>query len=135
MKTTLSMTSMLFLFADLVSGGCGGGGGNSEAGVAESPSATSDASGSGGAADSAYEVTVLGTLAGDSYAIALNNAGQVAGNYLGEGGETNTFLWDAGRMGRIAPSSQAADINDRGQIVGWLMLESGEIRAFLATPK
>ena len=128
MKTTLSMTSMFFLFAALVSGGCGGGGGgggNSEAGVAESPSPTIGASESSGAADSAYEVTVLGTLGGDSYAIALNNAGQVAGNYLGDGGETNAFLWDAGRMARIAPSSQAADINDQGEVVGWLEKATG----------
>jgi hypothetical protein len=125
MKTTLSMTSMFFLFAARISGGCGGGGGNSGAGVAESPSVTSDASGSGGAADSANEVTVLGTLGRDSFAIALNNAGQVAGNYLGDGRKSIAFLWDAGRMTRIALSSQAADIDDRGEVVGWLEQANG----------
>ena len=130
MKPITSLASTLFLFAALISGGCGGGGGGGGTNGSGSD-VTGSLSGDltpltpEGQATSPYEVTVLGTLGGDSYAVALNNAGQVVGNYLGEGGATNAFIWEGGRMTALADSAQAADINDRGQVVGWLEQADG----------
>ena len=129
MKITRSMTSILFLFATLVSGGCGGGGGGGSTGsssdVVKPVSVSYPAGESVDTTGSAYNVTVLGTLGGDSYAVALNNQGEVVGNYLGSQGTTSAFLWKDGQMSQMAQSSQAADINDQGQAVGWLEMADG----------
>ena len=72
------------------------------------------------------EVTDLGTLGGqESYALGLNNEGQVVGWSLieGENFEQRAFLWSDGEMIDLGVleegrRSLAYDLNDRGQVVG-----------------
>ncbi len=84
-------------------------------------------------------VVDLGTLGGgNSYANAINNAGQIVGTSGGR-----AFLWQAGTLLDlndllVDPNSgwvlqQAADINESGQIVGH-GLHNGQTRAFILTP-
>lgn len=85
--------------------------------------------------------TDLGTLAGGSFAIALdiNNANQVVGqSEIGGPGvlQDRAFVWDNTNGMRaivtLGGSSNAARaINDRGQIVGFSSTSSGETHAFL----
>lgn len=67
--------------------------------------------------------TYLGTLGGtDSSANAVNEVGQVVGNYRSSSGTTRAALWSgttATDLGTLGGSfSAAADINSTGQIVG-----------------
>ena len=72
------------------------------------------------------EITDLGTLGGlESYALGLNNEGQVVGWSLIESDtfEQRAFLWSDGEMTDLGvlgdgTRSLARDINDRGQVVG-----------------
>src|SRR6266496_1051343 len=70
-------------------------------------------------------VTDLGTLGGGySYAVAVNNRGQVAGNSATASGDQHPFLWQKGTMtdlGTLGGSfGQVANaINDLGQVVGY----------------
>lgn len=55
-----------------------------------------------------------------SYAYAINNAGQIAGDSTTATGDRATF-WDYGTvlyLGTLGPDSVAMDINESGQIVG-----------------
>ncbi len=48
--------------------------------------------------DPTYEVVILGNLGSENWAVAVNDAGQVTGNYQDEEGKVNVFLWDSGTM-------------------------------------
>ena len=80
----------------------------------------------------------LGTLGGsNSYAFAINSAGQIAGQSDTANGETHAFLYsyadggmtDLGTLGGRASSGWS--LNDAGEVVGWSTLEGGYSHAFL----
>jgi probable HAF family extracellular repeat protein len=67
-----------------------------------------------------------------TYALSINNAGQVVGGYLdnnGHGGQTLGFLYSHGTYRTIEPpnaiQSAATSINKFGTIVGWYETSSG----------
>lgn len=71
-----------------------------------------------------YTITDLGTLGGDqSYALAINRAGEIVGEAETHSGRTHAFIWRKGKMHDLgAPgqnySTQAIWANDKGQVVG-----------------
>jgi probable HAF family extracellular repeat protein len=77
--------------------------------------------------------SLLGTLDGDSYAVALNDLGQVTGNYLTGNGKTNAFVWQNGAMRNIMTTGQASAINNLGQATGWRE-NGGQPEAFFYDP-
>ncbi len=91
-------------------------------------------------------MTDLGTLGGDdSYAFAINEAGQIVGSSETPGGDLHATIWidgTASDVNDLIPDgsgwdyiTEAFDINDSGQIVGYGRLEGGIFdRAFLLTP-
>ena len=127
--TTMALTVLL-------SGCGGGGGGGAEATsqpatqpVASTTAAAQPATTATVQADFPYTVALLGTLGGDSYAVGVNNLGQVAGNYLDANGNPNAFIWQQGTMSSVMPLGQASAINNIGQVVGWREA-SGQPEAF-----
>jgi probable HAF family extracellular repeat protein len=79
---------------------------------------------------------VLGGLGGqNSYAMGLNDAGEVVGHAQVSSGYMHAFLWnglamqDLGTLG--GSSSYAYGINDDGQTVGYSTLSDGADHAFL----
>lgn len=117
--TTMALTVML--------SACGGGGGGGSAAPAQpaaSPNnvvvtAPVSAAPIVVQSDLPYTITLLGTLGGDSYAVGVNNLGQVTGNYLDENGSPNAFIWRQGTMSNVMLLGQASAINNNGQVVGW----------------
>ena len=90
----------------------------------------------GTAAAQSYTVTDLGTLGGrQSTAIALNNAGQVAGDSWMAGNTTqHSFVWSDGIMIDITGTySVARAMNAAGQVTGEAIMPDGGMRAFLST--
>ncbi len=86
-------------------------------------------------------VTDLDTLPGgtNSFALGLNNGGQIVGVSSTHSGTTHAFLWQNGAMtdlNDLLPKDsgwelrEARGINDFGQMVGWGIF-NGEERAFL----
>lgn len=134
MKSITLLASIMAL-AVLLSG-CGGGGG--AAGPAPGQAAVSSAHVAEAAlstvpVDFPYSITLLGTLGGDSYAVGVNDLGQVAGNYLDQNGNPNAFIWQQGTMRSVMRSGQASAINNQGQVVGWREA-TGQPEAFRYDP-
>lgn len=75
-----------------------------------------------------YTVTLLDTAA-HSYAIALNDFGQVVGNYRDANQYLHVFHWQGETVETVVSNGQVSRINNRGQIVGWQDL--GQAEAFL----
>jgi probable HAF family extracellular repeat protein len=131
MKRITIILSMITLMLTLSACGGGGGGGGEE---------TSPASGQNAAAQTVepapvtepapapetrpdsvpYEITILGSLDGDSYAVGLNDASQVIGNYTDRSGRINAFIWEEGVTRTVVAGGQASRINNQGQVVGWM---------------
>jgi probable HAF family extracellular repeat protein/YD repeat-containing protein len=105
-------------------GGGGGGGGegaNPASGQASIPQNTELSPAlATGPSSTAYDITLLGAFDGDSYAVALNDASQVIGNFTDRSGRINAFIWDAGVTRTIVTTGQASRINNLGQVVGWM---------------
>ena len=94
------------------------------------------------------EMIDLDTLGNDySWAVAINNAGQVVGvlENAGPGDNRRAFLWNSEQgmvnLNDLLPPDSgwtslmaARDINERGQILGWGITDSDEWHAFLMTP-
>jgi probable HAF family extracellular repeat protein len=81
-------------------------------------------------------LTDLGTLGGDmSWAVALNDNGQIVGYSTTADGATHAFLWQAGTMTDLGTlggsSSRAITVNERGQVAGNSDTPSGATHGFL----
>ncbi len=88
----------------------------------------------------------LGTLPGDlsTFAVAINDVGQVVGQSCDENGNCRAFFWQSGVMtdlnALVLPGSTlyltgASDINNEGEIAGYAYdPNTGEAPAFLAIP-
>ena len=81
----------------------------------------------------------LGTLGGaSSTVVAINDAGQVAGNSQTAAGNSHAFLWQAGVMTDLGTlggtTSGATAINASGRVVGGSITASGNSHAFVACP-
>ncbi len=87
----------------------------------------------------------LGTLPGDanSFAIGLNDAGDVTGSSLDANFNLRAYLWHNGTMtdlNTLIPANSplhlllACSINSSGQIIGLAVTSSGELHGYLATP-
>jgi probable HAF family extracellular repeat protein len=77
---------------------------------------------------------LLGPSGSNSYAVAVNASGQVAGNYKSADGVQHLVRWSGGNMTPLADSAQATDLNDAGDVVGWLLDEKGT-EAFIYTDR
>lgn len=75
-----------------------------------------------------HTITLLDTVE-NSYAIALNDAGQIIGHYSDADSQLNAFQWQGNAVKTIVTNGQVSRINNRGQIVGWQDLAQSE--AFL----
>lgn len=66
---------------------------------------------------------MLGTLGGESVALALNNTGQVVGFSDPAEGEPQAFIWDKanGMRSLSQGGGQATTINDSGQVMGFVV--------------
>jgi probable HAF family extracellular repeat protein len=71
-----------------------------------------------------YSITDLGTLGGSfSYALSMNDMGQIVGTSQTSSGNSQAFLWQGGVMTNIGTASgynnsTARDINNLGQVLG-----------------
>jgi len=89
------------------------------------------------------EVTNLGTLAGSSFALNVNNEGNVVGYYIDTRSQQRAFVSLHGNFfdlnGLITQGTGwrlliATDINNHGQIVGQGRNAQGRLRGFILTP-
>ena len=79
-----------------------------------------------------YNVTDLGTF----FATAMNNRGQVLGNYRSaDSPNAHAFLWQADKgiqdLGNLGLLGNTHAINDAGQVVGMATVANGKLHAFL----
>jgi probable HAF family extracellular repeat protein len=71
-----------------------------------------------------YSITDLGTLGGSSsYAMSMNDVGQIVGTSQTSNGNSQAFLWEGGAMTDIGTAAGynntiAIDINNAGQVLG-----------------
>jgi len=88
----------------------------------------------------------LGTRQGDfaSYALGINDSGEVVGASLDASFNARAMLWENGKitdLNTLIPGGsplfliQASKINSSGEIVGLAVTSTGEPHAFLATPR
>lgn len=98
---------------------CGGGGGSQESAITKKSSPPPAAAVIVGLDTPLHTITLLNTI-DNSYAIALNDSGQVVGNYLDMDNHLNAFLWQGNTVTTIVENGQINQINKYGEIVGWL---------------
>ena len=81
-----------------------------------------------------YSITDLGTLGGSSsYALSINDVGQIVGTSQTISGNSQAFLWQGGVMTDIGTASgydnsTGRDINNLGQVIG----DGGSVNNFSA---
>lgn len=129
MKRMTCMITAMALGAMLAACGGGGGGGSQETATASDnlpPARTATVM--AGPDTPLYTVTLL-DIAKNSYAVALNDAGQIIGHYREAGDQLNAFQWQENTVKTVVINGQVSRINNRGQIVGWQDL--GQSEAFL----
>jgi probable HAF family extracellular repeat protein len=126
MKRISYMLTAMALAAILTA--CGGGGGGEETAVANNNATPIQASVIAGPDTVLHTITLL-DLAENSYAVALNDAGQVIGHYLGADQQLDSFHWQGSTVKTVVNNGQVSRINKHGQIVGWKDL--GQSEAFL----
>lgn len=87
------------------------------------------------------EVTKLQSLAENTFATAINEAGQAAGYFYTEGSPARAFVTgpdgvDTRGLGTLGGSegTLALGINNAGQVVGFSSTETGNTRAFITGP-
>ena len=108
---------------------CGGGGGNQEMVAAnDSVPVARTATFIVGPDTPLYTVTLL-DIDENSYAVALNDSGQIIGHYHDANQQLNAFQWQGNTVKTVVNNGQVSRINNRGQIVGWRDLSQSE--AFL----
>ena len=119
--TTLALATVLTA--------CGGGGESQET-VAANASAplVKTATVIAGPDTLLHTITLL-DIAEKSYAVALNDTGQIIGHYLDADQQLNAFQWQGSAVKTVVHNGQVSRINNRGQIVGWQDL--GQSEAFL----
>ena len=125
MKKTILIIGILTVALSLSACGGGGGGGGGDAPyppiTSSLPPATETTTPtSSGPQNTDYDITLLGSFAGNSFAVAINDATQVTGNYTDQSGRINAFLWDSDRVSLVVSGGQAAQINNHGEVVGWM---------------
>jgi len=128
-RLTMLATGLLLV---LGLGGCGGGGGGgNETPTADTldkaaqPISSTLAVGQ----DFPYRVTILEVPGQQSYALALNDSGQVVGNYADATGAVHAFIWKDQTVSTLAERAQVTGINSKGEAVGWGE-NSGQAQAF-----
>lgn len=137
MKRVIGIFSIISIAMTLSAcGGGGSGGGGTDSNVAavqvNSPQSSEQVAPQDTTAPTIpYDVTLLAVLDGASYAVAINDAGQVIGNCVDGTGRTSAVLWQNGTSRVLVAGGQVSRINNRGQVVGW-MDPSGYAEAFLA---
>lgn len=128
MKRMIGMIMTMALATMLTA--CGGGGGESQGNETESSSfaVTPAAAVIAGPDTALYTISLL-AIASSSYAVALNDSGQVIGHYLDAEHQINAFKWQDKTVKTVVTGGEVRRINNRGQIVGWQ--ELGQSEAFL----
>lgn len=79
------------------------------------------------------KMTNLGSLGGESTALAINNVGQVVGTYYTQN-SARAFIWQDGKLNDLGIEVldfNYVDINDSGQIVASTRTADGKIRPFI----
>lgn len=124
------MTGMIMTMALATMLTACGGGGESQVNETESSNfaVTRAATVVDGPDTALYTISLL-AIASSSYAVALNDSGQVIGHYLDADHQINAFQWQDKTVKTVVTGGQVRRINNHGQIVGWQ--ELGQSEAFL----
>jgi probable HAF family extracellular repeat protein len=127
-RMTYIMTVMALVTVLTACGG--GGGGESQEMVAATDSApvARIAAVIAGPETALYTISLLDSSE-NSYAIALNDAGQIIGHYSDANRQLSAFSWQDNTVKTVVNNGQVSRINNHGQIVGWQDLAQSE--AFL----
>ena len=107
----------------------GGGGGNQEVVAVKDTAPVSRAANVIAGPDTLLHTITLLDTAENSYAVALNDAGQIIGHFRDGNQQFNAFRWQENTVETVVSNGQVSRINNRGQIVGWQ--EFGQSEAFL----
>lgn len=128
-RLTYLMTAMALGTMLAACGGGGGGEGQELAVANDSAPLARVAAVIAGPDTTLYTIRLLDSPE-NSYAIALNDAGQIIGHYrVAKDQPLSAFQWQDNVVKTIVNNGQVSRINNRGQIVGWQDLAQSE--AFL----
>src|SRR5436309_14548078 len=68
--------------------------------------------------------------ASSTFALSINDRGQIVGNYVGPGGTSHGFLRSGNNFTTIVDAGEATGINNLGEIVGWRIDSHGFFHGF-----